>query len=77
LNWSGGTQVLLGIPAYDDSTVGYHSPKVENLENAVLGVHASLIHLEQLPENYAGIVIYCEWEMDNGKWNLLKDEFEK
>jgi hypothetical protein len=77
LEWSGKTHVLLGVPAYNDPDVGYHSPKVENLKNAIMGINASLIRLEQLPENYSGIAIYCEWEMDEGKWNLLENEFGK
>jgi hypothetical protein len=77
LNWSGGTHVLLGVPAYEDPDVGYHSPRVENLKNALLGIHAALIKYEHLPKNYSGIAIYCEWEMDQEKWNLLKSEYEK
>jgi hypothetical protein len=77
LDWSGDTQVLLGIPAYDDAGVGYHFPEVENLENALLGIHAGLSSCEPLPENYRGVAIYCEWEMDLQEWSYLKKEFEK
>jgi hypothetical protein len=77
LNWSDNTHVLLGVPAYNDPGVGYHSPEVENLKNAIMGINASLIQFEQFPKNYTGIAIYCEWEMDDEKWDLLKSVFEK
>jgi hypothetical protein len=67
LNWSGDTGVLLGVPAYDDADVGYHTPKVENLENALKGIHAPLSRKADLPDNYLGIAIYCEWEMDGSE----------
>jgi len=75
LNWAGNTQVLLGIPVYDDAGVGYHFPHVENLQNALAGIHAGLSKYKTLPKNYAGIAIYCEWEMDLQEWNYLKEEF--
>jgi hypothetical protein len=77
LNWAGNAQVLLGVPAYDDAGVGYHSPKVENLRNALMGIHAGLNKAGSLPRNYAGVAIYCEWEMDKGKWDDFKKEFER
>ncbi len=75
LAWSGDTQVLLGVPVYDDEGVGYHHPDVENLDNALLGIHAALDGLDPFPGNYAGIAIYCEWEMDAGEWEMLRREF--
>ncbi len=42
LNWASATQVLLGVPAYADEGVLYHSPRVENLHNALLGIHRGL-----------------------------------
>jgi hypothetical protein len=77
LIWSGDTQVLLGIPVYDDAGVGYHSPRVENIENALTGIHAGLSKQNSLPRNYAGIAIYCEWEMDQQEWDYFKKEFER
>ena len=77
LDWSGNTQVLLGVPAYDDAGTGYHFPHVENLQNALSGIHARLSSLESLPKNYAGIAIYCEWEMDEREWDYFKKEFER
>lgn len=40
--WAANTEVLLGIPAYDDAGVGYHDPKVENLKNALMGIHVNI-----------------------------------
>lgn len=77
LDWSKNTKVLLGVPAYKDNGVAYHSHKVENLENALMGIHAGLGKFGRLPPNYEGIAIYSEWEMDNNKWSLLDKEFGK
>ena len=75
LNWAGDTQVLLGIPVYDDQDVGYHHPEVENLENALAGVHAGLSKWRERPANYEGVAIYSEWEMDEQEWSSLSKEF--
>ncbi len=77
LGWAEGVQVLLGLPAYEDKDVGYHNPKVENLKNALLGIHSGLSRYQVLPQTYQGIAIYCEWEMDNAKWELLQRQFER
>lgn len=76
LLWSEDTEVLLGLPAYDDTGVGYHDPKIENLENGILGINAGLGKFKNLPKNYAGVAIYSEWEMDDAKWALFECEFE-
>lgn len=74
-SWSNGTQVLLGVPAYDDAEADYHDPSVENLQHALPAIHAGLARFESLPSNYAGIAIYCEWEMNEMKWRMLKESF--
>lgn len=74
LRWSGTTQVLLGVPAYDDAGTGYHDPRVENLANGIRGIHGGL---RGLPVNYGGIALYCEWEMDWQEWDYLRCEFER
>lgn len=56
LAWSGDKPVLLGVPTYDDAGSGYHDPKVENLTNALLGVHRGLSR-RPLPNNYQGVAI--------------------
>ncbi len=77
LSWSEGKPVLLGVPAYEDEGVGYHHPEVENLENALLGIHAGLRRFDSLPENYRGVAVYCDWEMDDAKWKMLAERFGK
>jgi hypothetical protein len=77
LAWAGTTEVLLGVPVYDDAGVGYHDPKVENLKNALMGIHAGLSSLPNLPKNYRGIALYCEWEMDENEWEYLENNFMK
>lgn len=75
LEWSGDTEVLLGLPAYDDPGVGYHRPDVENLPNALLGIHAALLDYPSLPADYAGAAIYCEWEMSDTEWRHFREHF--
>jgi hypothetical protein len=76
LDWSGSTSVLLGVPTYSDTGVDYHNPKVENLENALLGIHRGLA-TKPLPANYQGVAIYCEWETDTNEWQYLENHFLK
>ena len=76
LAWSEGKAVLLGVPAYLDAGVGYHVPEVENLPNALLGIHRGLTR-RAVPTNYQGLAIYCEWETDSGEWQLLREHFLK
>ncbi len=71
LEWSSDTDVLSGLPAYDDEGVDYHYPHVENLENSLPGIHSGLDNNKKI-SNYKGISIYCEWEMDKNKWQYLK-----
>jgi hypothetical protein len=75
LDWSAPSQVLLGLPAYDDAGSGYHHPDVENLRSGLSGIHAGLARRDPLPANYQGIAIYSEWEMDESEWNVLRDGF--
>jgi len=77
LDWAGTTQVLLGVPAYNDKGVLYHFPHVENLHNALWGIHGGLSDCKSLPLNYAGIAIYCEWEMGEAKWEIFRKDFEQ
>jgi hypothetical protein len=75
LDWSAPAEVLLGVPDYDDAGVGYHHPEVENLANALLGVHAGLGRRKPLPAHYAGVALYSEWQTDAREWELFSEEF--
>ena len=75
LAWSPPADVLLGLPAYEDSGVGYHLPAVENLVHALPGVHQGLAGLGRLPANYQGVALYSEWEMTPAKWRVLRQQF--
>lgn len=77
LRWTedGRTPVLLGLPAYEDDGVGYHHPRVENLRNGLLGIHAGLGSLGTLPGHYAGVALYAEWTIDDGEWGLFRERF--
>lgn len=75
LDWSGDTEVLLGLPAYDDAGVPWHDPSVENLTHALAGIHAGLASFDERPASYRGVALYSGWEMDPGEWELLEEEF--
>lgn len=77
LDWAEDTPVLLGLPAYGDESVGYHHPAVENLQNALAGIHAGLLQYESLPTYYHGVALYCEWEMDDSEWRYYRQHFLK
>jgi len=76
LNWSEGKAVLLGVPTYDDTGVGYHDPRVENLIRALAGIHRGL-GTGTPPAAYQGAAIYCEWETDEGEWRQWRERFLK
>jgi len=75
LAWSEGSAVLLGVPTYDDADVGYHHPRVENLRNALAGIHAGLVGYPTLPASYQGVAIYLGWETDADEWLYWSDFF--
>ncbi|MBI5116481.1 glycoside hydrolase family 18 protein [Candidatus Poribacteria bacterium] len=77
IGWSKGAKILLGLPTYHDADSGYHNPKIENLENALLGVHAGLDRYYSIPETYEGVSLYCEWEMDDSEWRHFEEHFLK
>jgi hypothetical protein len=76
LTWSGDKPVLLGIPTYDDPGVEYHYPNVENITNALLGIHRGLSR-QVSRTNYQGVAIYCEWETSESEWDFLRRHFLK
>lgn len=76
LAWSEGKPVLLGVPTYNDTGVAYHHPRVENLRNALLGIHRGLSR-QSLPTNYQGVAIYCDWETDGSEWKHFQEHFVK
>ena len=77
--WTHNTknEILLGVPAYDDASASYHNPKIENIANSIRAINTSLQD-DKLPLTYyAGIALYCEWEMTPEKWDTYKREFQK
>lgn len=66
----------LGVPTYRDEGVGYHYPHVENITNALLGIHRGLAK-GPFTSNYQGIAVYSEWETDDTEWDYLRKHFLK
>src|SRR5206468_2358601 len=74
LSWSEGKAVLLGVPTYEDAAVDYHDPHVENISNALSGIHQGLSN-RQMPKDYQGIAIYSDWETSADEWQYLREHF--
>lgn len=77
LCWQKNSKILLGVPVYDDKESGYHNPNVENLKNSIMGINRGLSNFKKMPDNYDGIAIYCEWEIDKNEWEYLRRNFLK
>lgn len=77
LAWAGDTPVLLGLPCYEDAGVEYHHPEVENLPNALRGIHGGLEDFDELPANYQGVALYSEWTLDDAEWDYFRKHFLK
>lgn len=71
---SEGKAVLLGLPAHDDPGVEYHHAWVENLANALLGIHRGLSR-GPVPSNYQGVAIYSDWETSASEWACSQGHF--
>lgn len=74
LDWSEGTPVLLGLPCYDDAEADYHDPAVENLPNALRGIHSGL-EQRGTKTNYQGVALYSLWEMTDEQWDAYESGF--
>ena len=72
LDWSGKKDVLFGIPAYEDKSVEYHNPAVENIQTAISGLSAGLLKRESTA-NYLGISIYAGWTLDENEVGCLME----
>lgn len=69
-----GFRVMPWIGGPNGPSVRYHDPRVENLANALRGIHGGLG--EGIPPfNYQGVALYSEWEMNTTKWECFREEF--
>lgn len=81
LNWTrdSNVEIVFGMPTYGAAGPAtgpvYHDPRVETLPNALAGLHRGLSEYDELPRNYAGAAIYCEWETDAAEWEIWRREF--
>lgn len=67
-----GKEVFIGIPAYDEEKEGFN-PKVENIENGLIGVISGLNNIRSEEENFAGVAIYPYWEVDEHEWTVYEN----
>lgn len=64
-----GRELFVGVPAYDDETRDSDA-KVENLENALIGVTNGLNNWRSRKKNFAGVAIYAFWEISDEEWEV-------
>lgn len=62
------TDLLIGLPSYDGNPDQGSDPAIENIENGLLGIIQGLTNTRSRIENFTGIAIYAEWEMDDNEW---------
>jgi hypothetical protein len=70
LDWACGIpphRVLIGIPSYED-VPRLSNPKIENIENAALGVRAALEDKPSRQGCLDGVAVYAEWVTDEDEW---------
>ena len=75
IEWAAPTAVLLGLPAYEDRGMRNHDPDVENLDHAIRGVRKGFADDGSLPQNYQGVAVYAEWELDAAEQETFRREF--
>jgi len=75
VEWAGPTEILLGVPAYEDAGVGYHHPHVESLGHALSGINAGLTGLGSSTGGFAGIAVYADWTTTETEWAAFRRQF--
>ena len=70
-----GTEVLIGLPAYEDAWAPWHDPDVEHLRSSLAGLHAGLQAHSRPPSHYRGVSLYSDWEMEESEWQHLRIHF--
>ncbi len=60
-------RVLIGIPSYED-VPRLSNPKVENIEDAALGVRAALEQNAARMKCFDGVAVYADWVTDEDEW---------
>ncbi len=58
-----GTQVLIGVPTYNEESTLWHNPEAETLEAALWGVSSA--------EPVAGVALYADWTTTEAEWDTL------
>ena len=67
---TGTTEVLFGVPTYDEERMTWHWPSGEHLTSGLAG-----LWLVDHGPSYAGIAIYANWELDDDEVDWLESRF--
>ena len=65
---SDDTQVLIGLPLYEDRWAPWHDPDVEHLQSSLAGLNEALNELDEVPPSYRGVALYADWEISEEEW---------
>jgi hypothetical protein len=69
-------RVLIGIPSYED-VPRLSNPKVENIENAALGVRAALEEKPARLDCFEGVAVYAEWVTSEDEWQAYEKNWAR
>jgi len=64
----GGTEIIIGIPTYDDEPPGHYT-SVENVITAVEGIKLGIELSGTAADFVRGAAIYASWETDDQEWS--------
>lgn len=73
--WTSHSELLLGLPAYEDHGVAYHDPRVETLDNALRGVNAALLDSHEIGSRVSGLALYADWTLTEDEWASFDRRF--
>lgn len=65
------TQVLIGLPLYEDRWAPWHDPDVEHLQSSLAGLNEALHDLDDVPPSYRGVALYADWEISDEEWETF------
>ena len=62
-------EILIGIPVYEDIRSSFN-PEAENVFTGLNGVISGLNSTRSNPDNFTGVALYANWEMDDSEWQI-------
>lgn len=67
-------KAIFGIPSYEDERPNFDAT-VENMENALIGVHNGLRNIRVNPKDLVGLSVYARWTTDEDEWGTWQKKW--